>query len=108
MPSRQGTASKTRPLADSTLPVDLPADLFVTLANAAGMPGPEKLTFILADLRARWLAGSAVATERYLELLPDLAGDPAARLALIRGELRRGKRPDWARPWWSTSGGSPT
>ena len=29
-----------------------------------------------------------MATERYLELLPDLAGDPAARLALIGGELR--------------------
>ena len=51
LPSRQGIASKTRPLADSTLPVNLPADLFVTLANAAGMPGPEKLTLILADQR---------------------------------------------------------
>ena len=50
--------------------------------------GPEKLALILADQRSRWLAGSPVDTERYLELLPDLAGDPEARLALVAGELR--------------------
>ncbi len=79
---------KTRPLADSTLRADLPADVFAILANVSGMARPDVLTLILADQRSRWLTGSPVETERYLELLPDLAGDPEARLALVAGELR--------------------
>ena len=99
---------KTRPLADSTLPADLPPDVFAILASLSGMPTPEVLPHILADQRSRWLSGSPLPTERYLELLPDLAGDSQARLALIAGELRAAKRPAWVRPSRNTSGGSPT
>ncbi len=86
---------QTRPVAETTLRADLPADVFAILANVSGMARPDVLTLILADQRSRWLAGSPVETERYLELLPDLAADPEARLALVAGELRRGKRPGW-------------
>ncbi len=79
---------KTRPLAETTLRADLPADVFAILANVSGMARPDVLTMILADQRFRWLAGAPVETERYLELLPDLAGDPERELALVEGELR--------------------
>jgi tRNA A-37 threonylcarbamoyl transferase component Bud32 len=86
--TRHSIRDKTRPLADTTLQVDLPADLFATLASVSRIPGSEKLTSILADQRSRWLSSRPVATERYLELLPELADDPEARLALVAGELR--------------------
>ena len=90
MPCDRSTASRKRPgrWPTSTLRADLPADVFAILANVSGMARPDVLTLILADQRSRWLAGSPVETERYLELLPDLAGDPEARLALVAGELR--------------------
>ena len=76
MPLRPSIPDRTRPLNDTTLLVDVPADLFATLASLSGTPGPEKLTRILADQRSRWLAGSPLDTECYLELLPELAEDP--------------------------------
>jgi formylglycine-generating enzyme required for sulfatase activity len=81
-------AVETRPLVDTTARVDPPTDVFALLVDQPGISLPEKLTLILADQRSRWLAGSPVPTERYLDALPELAAEPGARLALVAGEVR--------------------
>jgi serine/threonine protein kinase/formylglycine-generating enzyme required for sulfatase activity len=80
--------AETRPLADTTVLLELPSDALAILELPPALSRAERLTLVLADQRSRWLAGSPVESERYLVEMPELGEDRGARLAVVEGEVR--------------------
>lgn len=65
-----------------------PPDVFEFLQQHKGVAGDDVLAVLLTDQNRRWKTEAPHKVEDYLERLPDLSSDPAAKLQLAVGEFK--------------------